>query len=181
MYKVFTESELQLWRDWITSLVPKTVVDFDIYSSMIDLIKHMAIQQTGQPAHAEVKIVGPDPKDEKNKVSLTIKDWLANPDPTCVLKALMDPENKLIKVGDSANSSWVQSLMSPSNRMGTAFYSVAVDPGPKDAKHPSSIWTWRDVAVRWIDEGCPMKPKTDLKDVKKSEKKKRRVRVHLPH
>jgi len=181
MYKIFTEDELNLWHDWIRSLGHELSVSyFDIFTEMKRLIETLKNNQYDQPGHSHV-LTGPDPNDDKKTITQDISWWLGQNDPTCIMKALYCEENAkpMVIKGKPADSPFITRLMSPANKMGSKFAEIAISRGPikspieedliddlipyivKSAEFvefwiPSESWTWKDIAYKWIEDGCPL-------------------------
>lgn len=69
----------------------------------------------------------------------------------------------MVKPGDPANSPFISRLMSPANKMGSAFANIAISHGPMKSDFPGDFpmyigesWTWRDIVYKWIEVGCPL-------------------------
>lgn len=100
------------------------------------------------------------------------------------MKALYCEENEkpMVIKGDPANSPFITRLMSPANKMGSTFGKIAISRGPikspidddlindlityivesvesvESVKYwfPGESWTWKDIAYKWIEDGCPL-------------------------
>jgi hypothetical protein len=145
MYRVFTDDEKQLWKDWTMSLVeqPKPT-PVNPYEAMVKLIQTLKGRQAGNPEHAAIEIKQPG-----TDIGHTISWWFDQP-AEAFMEALAYEKNKLIVPNDPDNSIFVTQLISPTNAMGQAFDSVI--PG-------TAGLTGRKIVIDWIDKGCPLAAK----------------------
>lgn len=81
------------------------------------------------------------------------------------MKALSCDKNEspMVKPGDPATSPFITRLMSPANKMDSAFANIAISNGPMKSAFPGGAmiylpesWNWRDIAYKWIEVGCPL-------------------------
>jgi len=141
MFRVFTDDEKQLWKDWTMSLLdkpkPVSVKSFEAMKMLIETLKD---QQTGTPQHMAMEIKQPG-----TDVGYPISWWFDQPAED-FMKALIYEKNNLIVPHDPDSSIFVTQLIAPSNAMGQAF-SFAI---PK-----TGGLTGREIVIKWINEGCP--------------------------
>ncbi|MFI9310689.1 LodA/GoxA family CTQ-dependent oxidase [Streptomyces triculaminicus] len=148
MYKVFTDSELELWRQWTRSLAapaPHPVPVVTPLKAMTLLVDTLRPRQTGVPAHARKLITGPDPVDPAGTRTEPVAWWFTQPTAS-LLAAIAHPDNGLISPGHPGLSPFVEDLLAPTNAMGRAFSAVV----------PGTGRTGRDVTIAWIAAGCPL-------------------------
>lgn len=144
MFRVFTDDEIQLWKDWTMSLVKKpSVKPVDSYDAMILLIQTLKNQQTGAAQHQAIEIKGAG-RDTAHPIS-----WWFTQSPVSFMAALCDPQNKLIVKFDPDSSVFVTQFIAPANRMGQAFDYVIQNTGGQ---------TGRSIVIQWINDGCPLTP-----------------------
>ena len=144
MFRVFTNDEIQLWKDWTLSLVKKkSEKPIDSFDAMKLLITTLNNQQQGSGQHKAMEI-----KESGNDTAHPIAWWFTQ-DPVFFMQALSDENNNLIVKFDPDSSLFVTQLIAPANRMGQAFSYVI--PGTGDQ-------TGRDIVIQWITDGCPLTP-----------------------
>ncbi|XUL87631.1 LodA/GoxA family CTQ-dependent oxidase [Streptomyces galilaeus] len=146
MYKVFSDDELELWRQWTRSLTapPPEPVPTPL-KAMTLLVDALRNRQAGNPAHTGVLLTGPDPADPERTRTESVAWWFAQPTGV-LLAALAHPDNQLVSPGHPEESRFVDDLIAPAKAMGAAFETVV----PRTGK------TGRDIAVDWITAGCPV-------------------------
>jgi hypothetical protein len=146
MYKVFSDEELELWRQWTRSLTaPPPEPVLTPLKAMTLLVDALRNRQAGNPAHTRVVLTGPDPADPERTRTESVAWWFAQPT-GMLLAALAHPENQLVAPGHPEESGFIGDLIAPANAMGAAFEAVV----PRTGK------TGRDIAVDWITAGCPL-------------------------
>jgi hypothetical protein len=142
MFRVFTEQEIRLWKDWANSLVATpNPVPVNSVDSMISLIKTLKNQQTGNAQHKAIQLLQPD-TDSGHPIS-----WWFNQDPVEFMAALRYKKNNLITPYDPDNSVFITRLIAPENAMGQAYSFVIPGTGNQ---------TGRDIVINWINDGCPL-------------------------
>jgi len=142
MFRIFTPDEIQLWKDWTTSLAvekpdptkPRTPAE-----NMIALITTLKQQQMGNKDHNNIRINGAD------GVSRSIADWF-DEEPVTFMHALANEENGWIKRGFPDQSLLVTQLLQESTSMGAAFSRVIADTGGKIG---------RQITIEWIESLAP--------------------------
>lgn len=153
MYKVFTEDELDEWREWTfwlkSRVTPEPLID-DPTKLMLLCIDHFRDQQRGNPGHSNVNLTGRDPANLSQMLTQPLSAWFSEPT-EALLAVLANPDNGYFIPNDSAHSPFVVKVLNSNNAMTKAFDSVAPNTGGK---------TWREIAVGWIDAGCPLPHKT---------------------
>ncbi|MFJ8016735.1 LodA/GoxA family CTQ-dependent oxidase [Streptomyces sp. NPDC096339] len=146
MYKVFTDAELDLWRQWTRSLTtPPTKPALSPLEAMTRLVDLLRSRQAGNSAHSNATITGPDPAEPGRTRTESVAWWFTQP-AGALLAAIAHPNNGLVQPGQPQESVFVTDLISPSNGMGRAF----------DAVVPGTSRTGREIAVEWINAGCPL-------------------------
>ncbi|MCB0843345.1 MAG: LodA/GoxA family CTQ-dependent oxidase, partial [Bacteroidetes bacterium] len=137
MFRIFTQDEIQLWKDWTNSLnqalpirVPTTPLQ-----DMVEMVKVLNQQQMGNKQHQNITI--------KNKrgVEKSVADWFKGHVDE-FLEALANEENGWVVPGNPENSLLLNELMSTDNRMGQAASGVIPNTGGK---------TGRQVTINWIN------------------------------
>jgi hypothetical protein len=167
MYKVFDETELELWRNWIWSLKPSVIQSgkLDSYNGMQNVVKRLMKTATAVEAHHQKTLWGPSPNNNNNNnnnlVEQSVANWLETVDsvgPDYLMKALIHPKNKLIVCGHPEQSPFITHVIMPGNKMGARYAMVAAEAFGLEGEtyHLSSLWTWRDIVYRWVNESCPM-------------------------
>lgn len=96
MFMIFTEPEIQLWREWVRSLAavpaaPATAAA-SLAEEMARLVDALRPRQVGTPAHAGTKLAGPDPADPEASVEQPVARWFEQP-ALALLRALRTPAN----------------------------------------------------------------------------------------
>ena len=125
MYDVFTDTEIEIWRDWIRSLDDngRDPVNVSPADAMVLLLGHLRARQTGAEAHKIQTLAAPD-----GGQHLSITDWFNRPDRE-FLAALADPENGWIVPGEPGASPFLTERLSDRNPMGQAFDDIVADTG----------------------------------------------------
>ncbi|WP_328223442.1 LodA/GoxA family CTQ-dependent oxidase [Streptomyces sp. NBC_00310] len=146
MYKVFTDDELELWREWTRSLgAQPPPAELTPLEAMILLVDTLRRRQAGNTAHTNVVISGPDPADPGRTRTESVAWWFAQPTGS-LLAAIAHSDNRLVSPGHPEESSFLSDLLAPANAMGRAFAAVV----------PGTNRTGRDITVEWIAAGCPL-------------------------
>ncbi|MDB5295488.1 MAG: Lysine-epsilon oxidase [Phycisphaerales bacterium] len=148
MYKVFSADEIELWKQWVRSLAQDVspAPAPGPADAMVALIEYFKTRQEGNLAHEQLRLKGEDPATPGTVVEQPVAWWFAQNKPAALMRALASPGNGWIVPGNAAASKWVVQLLTGGNRMAAAFAETV----------PSSDRTWRQVAVEWINAGCPM-------------------------
>ncbi|MFD5620036.1 LodA/GoxA family CTQ-dependent oxidase [Streptomyces yangpuensis] len=146
MYKVFEDSELELWREWTRSLAlpPDGHPPLPPLQAMIRLVDTLRPRQTGSAAHTGIRITGPDPDDPARTRRESVAWWFTRPT-AFLLSALVHPANELLSPGRPEESSFLD-LLGPSTSMGRAYAGVV----------PGTGRTGRRITIDWITAGCPL-------------------------
>ncbi len=149
MYKVFTDAEIAVWREWADSLSPTSEAPASAPGDtpaerMRLLVDTMRSRQEGEPAHRGETLAGPDPTDLAGRVTQPVAWWFQQP-AAALMAALASKENGWVTPGSAATSRFVTELLAESNGMSRALRGPAPGGG-----------TWVDVATEWIDAGCPL-------------------------
>jgi len=156
MYKVFTESEINTLKSWVTERCPMPgkqvpVTPTDVAVLMAETIEIMQLRQVNAPAHDGHKLRGKNAAGDPVEWSVT--EWFGQvrdqgaPAVLCLMAALADPQNELIVPGNPDASRFVTALLGPAGAMGAAFDEIAPDSGGL---------THRAVTIKWISEGCKL-------------------------
>jgi hypothetical protein len=156
MYTIFSLADEAVWRDWAESLAAPagtapagaTAAAFPTGPAerMLRLVETLRGRQRGAAAHREETLAGADPADPKARVREPVAWWFGQP-ARVLLQAVADPENDWVIPGDAASSRFVTDLVRGNNAMGRALAGTVL--GRPDL-------TWADVAVGWVDAGCPI-------------------------
>lgn len=153
MYRIFTDTELETWREWTRSLatpVPAPAVQpvgepvAEPGERMRLLVDTMRSRQEGEGAHRAEVLDGPDPADPAGRVSQPVAWWFQQP-AAALMRALASKENGWVTPGSAATSRFVTELLKERNGMSRALKGKAPGGG-----------TWIDVVTEWIDAGCPV-------------------------
>lgn len=157
MFRVFTDPEIQLWKDWTNSLVPQTGIPVvNSVDAMIKLVNTLKNQQAGNAQHKVMQLLQPG-TDTPHPISW----WFTQP-PLEFMAALRYGKNGFIIPYDPDNSIFVTQLIAPANAMGQAFNYVIPGTGkltgPDDQSGPAVVkdQTGREVVINWINDGCPL-------------------------
>jgi len=143
MFRVFTDSEIQLWQDYTNALgqpAPAPVPVVSPIRAMAAVIDQLRPVQQGIAGHAVNWMA-----DEHGVVHSI--DWWFRQSTSVLMTALASPVNALVKPHDPANSRFLMELIAPTGPMGAAFGQPAVAP---------NTGSCRDVVERWIRAGCPV-------------------------
>lgn len=141
MYKVFDESELALWAEWITWLGkvggterPKTPLGKA--DAMLRLLEVMRNGGLGTPGHDRFKVGG-----------RSMSDWFGESDLRHLMRALRDDESGWVCSGSAEESALVVDQLRADRPMGKAL----------DRRWPElNGRIGRLVIVEWIEAGCPI-------------------------
>lgn len=149
MVKVFSQSEIQVIKDWIQSL--PTEGDGSSLSpgdAMAVLLRQMRAVGIAEPEHVSHALGDPRQKDQKGrfKVAYPISWWFQVGDPAHYMEALADPDNGWIVPGDPESSRFVNELVVDQGRMARALVRVLPEAGGA---------TGREIVYDWIKAGCP--------------------------
>lgn len=147
MYKVFTDTELGLWRQWTHSLAAASppAPALTPLQAMIRLVDTLRPRQSGTDAHTHLRMTGPDPVKSSRPRTETVAWWFTQPT-EFLLAALAHPDNSLLVPGHPEQSSFIEELIAPTNAMGRAF--AAVVPGTGRTGH--------EITAAWVTAGCPL-------------------------
>ncbi|MDQ1440489.1 MAG: hypothetical protein QOG97_717 [Acidimicrobiaceae bacterium] len=155
MYRIFTDADIEVWKAWARSLAAGPAPDAggpqppaSVAQQMARLVDTMRPRQEGTPAHGGEELTGPDPADSPDppgQVTKPVAWWFTQPT-TALLAALANKDNGWVMPGDAEASPFVTDLLRGRNAMSRALNAKAPD---------GSGSTWADIAVAWINEGCP--------------------------
>lgn len=164
MFRVFTTDEVEIWREWIRALPTPAPLSLDAGTAMVRLLNRMAAIGVGAIEHADYKLFGPDPLQEKkdwktsdSSIEKTVSWWfqlLRRPpadglDPDtheiAFLRALANPENGWIVPQQPERSRFVTELLGD-GAMGARL---------RDTRPLLGGIRGAEVIVNWIKEGCP--------------------------
>lgn len=154
MYKVFTDDEIALWREWTIWLAEQKPQPEpqpqpqpqDAAALMAKLIDFLRPVQEGTIGHTTVRLTGPDPANPAQTVTDTVAFWFTAPTRT-LMSVISDLQNGWIVKGKPAESKFITQLLGTQTSMGEAFNRVVPDTGGK---------TGKDIATAWIEQGCPL-------------------------
>jgi hypothetical protein len=159
MYRIFTDAEIAIWKEWVRSLAGAKAAEpadpgkapptTGIAERMQRLVDAMRTRQDGTPAHQAGKLTGPDPADPARRTTQPVAWWFEQPAPA-LMRALAGKDNGWVTPGDAEASPFVTDLLRGRNAMARALADKAPDGS-----------AWADIAVEWIDAGCPL-PAGDL-------------------
>ncbi len=160
MYKVFTDEQIKVWRGWVGSVAagpakpPRATLS--IADQMARLVDAMRARQQDTHGHQAEMLTGPDTAGAGQPVSKPVSWWFTQPT-AAFLAVVADRQNGWVVPGDSAASKLVSDLLNGKNRMSKSFNGPALNgPALNGPGGDGPGKTWRDVAVAWIDGGCPM-------------------------
>jgi hypothetical protein len=152
MYRVFSDAEIAVWRDWTRSLAapapvpePVPVLPADPGTRMVALVETMRPIQDGASAHGAEKLKGPDPENPSRTVTRSVAWWFRQP-ARALIAALSREENGWVTPGSARESRFITDLVTGRNAMARAL-SAPFDAGGA---------TRADVITAWIDAGCPI-------------------------
>jgi Iron-containing redox enzyme len=151
MYRVFSEAEIAVWRDWTRSLAAPTPAPepqpapADPGARMVALIDTMRPIQDGAYAHRSEKLKGPDPEDPSRTVEQSVAWWFRQP-ARALMAALSREENGWVTQGSARDSRLITDLVTGRTTMGRALR----------ARFDASGATRADVITAWIDADCPI-------------------------
>jgi hypothetical protein len=151
MYRIFTDAELDTWRDWIRSLASATNAapipkqpPAPIGERMQQLIDGLRARQRGVPAHQATTLTGDDPKSPGQQVSRPLAWWFDQP-AAALMAALAGPDNGWVVPGDAESSKLITAIVRGSNAMAHALQDKTADGA-----------TGADVITEWINARCPL-------------------------
>ncbi len=150
MYKVFDETEVELWKEWTRSIGGTAATPpppADPGAAMAALIDLMRDRQSGTPGHDINTLAGPDSDHPGAAVTRTVSSWFGGTPTPAFMQALADGSNGWVVSGNSGASKFVTQLLSGNHPMATALGAPIASLGGK---------TGREVAIAWIDAGCPI-------------------------
>jgi hypothetical protein len=150
MYKVFTDDEIRLWEDWVEWLGQQTQPqkpETDPAKLMAMGIDALRARQAGAPGHSTNQLTGPDATHPGQTITQPVAAWFQAPTPV-FMSVLADPANGWIVKSNSAASRFVTELLLTDNPMSSAFDASG---GPAAGNK-----TWKQIAMDWIDKGCPI-------------------------
>jgi hypothetical protein len=151
MYRVFSDAEIAVWRDWSRSLAAPTPAPepqpepADPGARMIALIDTMRPVQNGADAHRAEKLKGPDPKNPTKIVTRAVAWWFGQP-ARALMAALAREDNGWVTPGSAHDSPFITDLVTGRNAMARAL----------SAPFDAGRGTRADVITAWIDAGCPI-------------------------
>ena len=152
MFKIFSEPEIATWREWTMALEQEDQAPtaeapappLGAAERMRLLVDTMRARQEGAAAHQGIKLTGPNPANPGEIVTEPVAWWFAQPT-SSLIQTIADPANGWIAPGNSADSKFVSDLLRGKNAMARAL----------DGKAPDGA-TWAEIAIGWIDAGCPL-------------------------
>ena len=165
MFRIFTKEEIEIWRDWIRSLIPPPDGSaLDSGRAVVHLLRRLAARGVSAGAHGTYLLTGNVPQklvDEDGEDSTTVckpVTWWFQllrrapapgrpPDDHARLfmKALRDSKNGWIVPYNAGQSRFVAELLGD-GAMGEAL---------RRSRPVLGNVRGADIMVRWINEGCP--------------------------
>lgn len=151
MFRIFTDAELDTWREWVSELdtaaplppapqpTPTTIAD-----RMQQLIDDMRQRQQGSVAHTGPKLAGDDPQSPGQLREEPVSWWFEQPAPA-FMAALARAENQWVVPGNAAASRLLPLLTRNGSSMARALAAATPDGS-----------TGAAVISEWIDAGCPL-------------------------
>ncbi|XXY21987.1 LodA/GoxA family CTQ-dependent oxidase [Sorangium sp. So ce216] len=181
MYKVFTDAQLEVWKDWTRALAAeeRPVEKYDAGLAMARLLDTFRERQAGAGGHG-VLLAGPcehavkslsswfeRPRDAAEELpeaqrrnrheqlpgKLPEKPEEVDKHTRTLMRVLADPGNGWVVPWSAGRSALVMQMLSGNGPMSRAFQ--AMSPDRKDR-------SYRDVVVTWINRGCPMPGETPV-------------------
>ncbi|XXY50161.1 LodA/GoxA family CTQ-dependent oxidase [Sorangium sp. So ce269] len=167
MYKVFTDEQIEVWRDWTRALAGEepTVMDEDVGLAMARLLDTFRERQAGAGGHG-VLLADPDTKPGECPVK-SLSSWFERPGQPAgelpqkpekvdkltlkLMKVLRDPNNGWVVPWSAGRSALVMQMLSGNGAMSRAFQAMSPDKRGR---------SYRDVIVTWINRGCPLPGET---------------------
>jgi hypothetical protein len=151
MYRIFTDAELDTWRDWIRSLSsapppapPPQQPPAPIAERMQALIDGLGARQRGVTAHQATNLVGDDPKTPGQQITRPLASWFDQP-AQALMAALARPDNGWVVPGDAESSKLITAIVRGNNAMARALQDKTADGA-----------TGADVLAEWINARCPL-------------------------
>lgn len=143
MYKVFTDDELELLKEWTRSLKhgtrPRDRTNYELMIDAVNLLKGDGAKVTAHTQFLLHGTVGGKPQDQ------SVAWWLSNADSATVLNVLA--ESSHVVKGNPGASDFITRYLADGTRMAVRWSVPAGDEKNR---------TYRDVASDWIKEGCPL-------------------------
>lgn len=145
MFSIFNAAEKDVWRDWVRGLpvapAPSQEGPSGPGDRMIALVDALRERQRGTPAH-DAQQLG-DPVDPGRR---SVTWWFTQPT-VAFLQALASADNGWITPGQAEASTFVTDLLRGNNAMARVFAATTL---------PGVPATGTEIAVAWINEGCPL-------------------------
>jgi hypothetical protein len=150
MFRIFTDADLDSWRDWIRSLgtasaaAPLTLPTSQptVAERMQQLIDTLRPRQQGNPAHKGPMLVGDDPNSPGKQRTESVSWWFDQPTPA-FMAALA--RSDWVVAGDADSSRLITEMVRGNNAMARALEAETAD-GSKGA----------EVIEEWINARCPI-------------------------
>lgn len=150
MYRVFSESEISVLRDWIQTLdrqpadvTRPPVTPDDPGARMATLVDALRPAQDGTPAHATT-LTGYDLANPPTLVTQPVAWWFAQPS-ELLMAALARSENGWVDVDSPSTSRFLSELATSDNAMARTLARPMPETGSSGV----------DIIAAWIDAGCP--------------------------
>ena len=151
MFRIFTDAELETWREWIASLdtvVPEPPAPQPTPTTVAErmqlLIGDMRLRQQGSVAHTGPKLVGDDPESPGQLREEPVSWWFEQ-SASALMATLARPENEWVVPGDADASRLVPLLTRNNSAMARALAAPTPDGSTGVA-----------VITEWIDARCPL-------------------------
>ncbi|MFG1935159.1 iron-containing redox enzyme family protein [Mycobacterium sp. NPDC048908] len=151
MYRIFTDAELNTWREWVRALSPKAPAPpapprspAPIAERMRSLIDGLRDRQHGVAAHAAATLTGDDPRSSGQQTTQPVAWWFDLP-ATALMAALARAESGWVVSGDAESSKLITAIVRGNNAMAHALSAETQD-GTTGAQ----------VITEWINARCPL-------------------------
>jgi hypothetical protein len=151
MFRIFTQPELDTWREWIASIDAATAVPPapqpsppTIAERMVQLLDTLRSRQQGAAAHKGPKLMGQDSESPGQQRKESVAWWFDQPAPA-FMAALARPDNEWVVPGDAESSRLITDIVRGSNAMARALKAETPDGS-----------TGATVIEEWINARCPL-------------------------
>lgn len=165
MFKVFSEEDLEKWRNWIWSLKSNVLQKgrVDSYGAMREVMRRLAKTARAVKMHDFVLLRGPSPNQPAMVVEQSVTVWLqtVHRDPIHIMRTLANPDNGLIECGEPMKSPFITRVLAPGTTMGGRYANAATEAVGKPTPEHAALWTHTDIVSLWIQDGCPMQKLPD--------------------
>jgi hypothetical protein len=146
MFRIFTDAELDSWRDWIRSLgapaAPARQAPPSIVERLARLIDTLRSRQQGNPGHQGTTLVGDDPDSPGKQRTESVSWWFGQP-ARAFMAALA--RSDWVVAGDAESSRLITELVRGDNAMARALAAQTADGS-----------TGAETITEWINARCPI-------------------------